>query len=56
MSTSQYDAIGETYMMKRLPTACLESSNLHTAIASHVKGARVLDLACGAGYYSQLLL
>ncbi|KAK5654653.1 hypothetical protein OQA88_6976 [Cercophora sp. LCS_1] len=57
MTTTQYDAIGAKYMMmKQLPTARLERSNLHAAIADHIKGARVLDLACGAGYYSRLLL
>lgn len=56
-SEAQYDAIGAKYMMmKQLPTARVERSNLHAAIAPHVKGARVLDLACGAGYYSRLLL
>ncbi|GAB1320002.1 Methyltransferase domain-containing protein [Madurella fahalii] len=57
MANPQYDAIGATYtMMKQLPTARIESSNLHAAVAPHVGGARVLDLACGTGYYSRLLL
>lgn len=52
-----YDAIGEKYLLvKEIPTAVVECSNLHVALAPYIKGARVLDLACGTGYYSTLLL
>jgi len=52
-----YDAIGEKYLfVKQIPTAIVERSNLYAAVAPYVKGARVLDLACGYGYYSTLLL
>jgi SAM-dependent methyltransferase len=56
MST-QYDAIGAAYnYMKLLPAAKLERANLHSAVAPYIKDANVLDLACGTGYYSRLLL
>ena len=56
MST-QYDAIGTRYNdMKALPAARLERANVHKAVAPHVCGAKVLDLACGTGYYSLVLL
>lgn len=60
MST-QYDAIGQSYeSLKHLPAALLERDNLRSAISpflsSAPSGASVLDLACGTGYYSRLLL
>jgi ubiquinone/menaquinone biosynthesis C-methylase UbiE len=56
MST-QYNAIGTGYNdMKSLPAARLERANVHRAVAPHVSGAKVLDLACGTGYYSLALL
>ena len=57
-SQSQYDDIGAKYtaVVKQLPAARIESSSLHAAVAPHIHGARVLDLACGTGYYSRLLL
>lgn len=55
MST-QYDTIGTLYNdMKSLPAAKLERANVRAAIAPHIKGARVLDLACGTGYYTRAL-
>ena len=55
MST-QYDQIGALYNdMKALPAAKLERANVYAAIAPHIKGARVLDLACGTGYYTRYL-
>ncbi|KAK0622691.1 hypothetical protein B0T14DRAFT_494303 [Immersiella caudata] len=59
MTTSepQYDAIGEKYkVIKQLPTAVAEKSKVHAAIAPLVKDARVLDLACGTGFFSRLLI
>jgi len=54
---ASYDTIGEKYLLvKEIPTAIAERSNLHAAVSPHVNGARVLDLACGTGYYSKLLL
>lgn len=56
MST-QYDGIGTSYdEMRKLPVALLERSNVQAAVTPYIHGARVLDLACGTGYYSQFLL
>jgi SAM-dependent methyltransferase len=56
-SSTQYDAIGEAYAdMKRMPGALLERENLRAALSPHIRNATVLDLACGTGYYSRLLL
>jgi len=57
MASPQYDAIGSAYLyFKSLPPVRVETANLRIAIAPYVAGARVLDLACGAGHYSRLLL
>ncbi|KAK0639812.1 S-adenosyl-L-methionine-dependent methyltransferase [Cercophora newfieldiana] len=57
MAPSQYDAIGDKYkVIKALPTALVDKSNLHAAIAPHIQNARALDLACGTGFFSRLLL
>ncbi|KAL8739505.1 MAG: hypothetical protein Q9190_007697, partial [Brigantiaea leucoxantha] len=54
---TQYDSIGTLYNgMKTLPVASLERRNVEAAIKPHIQGARVLDLACGTGYYSRFLL
>lgn len=56
MST-QYNTIGTRYNdMKALPAAKLERANVHEAVAPYISGAKVLDLACGTGYYSLALL
>ncbi|KAK5558042.1 hypothetical protein LTR46_004221 [Exophiala xenobiotica] len=62
MST-QYDEIGLSYeSMKRLPAAALERANLRETVTpflnadTDTEGTSVLDLACGTGYYSRLLL
>jgi SAM-dependent methyltransferase len=56
MST-QYDNIGTQYnYLKTLPIAKLERVNVRDAVASYVKDAKVLDLACGTGFYSRALL
>lgn len=56
MST-QYDNIGAAYNeLKTLPRARIERINIRDAVAPYVKGARVLDLACGTGYYTRALL
>ncbi|KIX09114.1 uncharacterized protein Z518_00192 [Rhinocladiella mackenziei CBS 650.93] len=68
--TTQYDAIGLAYeSLKRLPAAMLERNSLCAALTPFLShpaseetnggsdsGAKVLDLACGTGYYSRLLL
>lgn len=58
--SSQYDDIGAKYnVFKHLPTSIVETQNVKDAVlpylAKHEK-ARVLDLACGTGYYSHKLL
>ncbi len=56
MST-QYDDIGATYEeMRQLPIAILQDANVEAAIAPFIKDAKVLDLACGTGYYSHKFL
>jgi SAM-dependent methyltransferase len=58
--TSQYDSIGARYnSIKQLPVAIVERENMKAAVLPYLEattGARVLDLACGTGYYSQYLL
>lgn len=53
---SQYDAIGSKYnVFKTLPAATVELENMKNAVQPLLAGRdkpRVLDLACGAGYYS----
>ena len=57
---SQYDEIGAKYnVFKRLPTSIVEEENVKDAILpyfSKLDNPRVLDLACGTGYYSHKLL
>jgi toxoflavin synthase len=56
-SSTQYDQIGTRYnTIKQLPFIVIEQSNLHAAVSPFVHGARVLDLACGTGFYTRLLL
>ncbi|CAF9922408.1 MAG: hypothetical protein ALECFALPRED_002078 [Alectoria fallacina] len=42
--------------MRKLPIAILQDANVEAGIASFIKGAKVLDLACGTGYYSKRFL
>ncbi|KAK0631078.1 S-adenosyl-L-methionine-dependent methyltransferase [Bombardia bombarda] len=68
-STSQYDAIGSKYnLFKALPTSAIEVVSLEAALTPYIRGEkrregsngaggfRVLDLACGTGYYSRKLV
>lgn len=56
MST-QYNTIQAPYDALRKGTiALLERRNVHDALIPHLHGARVLDLACGSGFYSLDLL
>ena len=55
--SSQYDDIGATYEeMRKLPISKLQDANVKAAVAPFIKGAKVLDLACGTGYYSKKFL
>lgn len=53
----QYDAIGSKYaVFKTLPTSIVEKENVRQAILPYISKSpypRVLDLACGTGYYSK---
>ncbi|ROW07240.1 hypothetical protein VMCG_03750 [Cytospora schulzeri] len=55
--TPQYDAIGSKYAVyKTFPTSIIEKENIKQAILpylSKIPNPRVLDLACGTGFYSQ---
>lgn len=57
---SQYDEIGSKYeSFKTLPTSMIEEASLKDTIEpwlAKFPNARVLDLACGTGYYSKKLL
>ena len=53
MSTQQYDTIQAPYdEMRKSVIALIEHANVHEAVGPFIKGARVLDLACGTGFYS----
>ncbi|KUI56464.1 Demethylmenaquinone methyltransferase [Cytospora mali] len=53
----QYDAIGSKYaVFKTLPTSIVERENVRAAVLPYLSRSskpRVLDLACGTGYYSK---
>ena len=52
MST-QYDTIQAPYdEIRKSSIALIERANVQEAVAPFVKDARVLDLACGSGFYS----
>ena len=56
MST-QYDTIGATYEeMRTLPIAHLQDAHVEAATTPFLPSARILDLACGTGYYSRKFL
>ncbi|KAI4188131.1 MAG: hypothetical protein LQ348_003966 [Seirophora lacunosa] len=56
MST-QYDKIGTLLdEMRKLAAPTIEHDNVQAAITPYLKGANVLDLACGSGHYSKPLL
>ncbi|KAL8733030.1 MAG: hypothetical protein Q9166_002428 [cf. Caloplaca sp. 2 TL-2023] len=56
MST-QYDSIVSPYKdFRKLPAALLEKHNVERIVRPFIKGAKVLDLACGSGHYSHLFI
>ena len=55
--SAQYDVIGATYEeFRNLPLTTLQDANVKAAVAPFIKNAKVLDLACGTGYYSRKFL
>ncbi|KAI4153530.1 MAG: hypothetical protein L6R39_001547 [Caloplaca ligustica] len=55
--SEQYNAIVEPYNeMRKLPGEVVETYNVQQALAPCIRGAKVLDLACGAGHYSHLMI
>lgn len=49
----QYDAIQGPYdYIRGASIAFIERENVHEKLASFIKGARVLELACGSGFYT----
>lgn len=52
---SQYDEIGDRYhAIKKLVTSMVEEENVRSAVQPYLTNKpRVLDLACGTGYYSK---
>ncbi|KAL9624559.1 MAG: hypothetical protein Q9160_001223 [Pyrenula sp. 1 TL-2023] len=56
MST-QYNTIQGPYdYIRKLTIAYIEHDNVETAVAPYTKGARVLELACGSGFYTYSFL
>ena len=54
---TQYNALAPKYQnIKRIPATYVETANVRAATAPFIHNARVLDLACGTGYYSRKLL
>lgn len=55
--SAQYDNIGIKYeQLRKLPVAVLEQGNVKATITPFMKGAKVLDLACGYGFYAKIFL
>lgn len=58
--SSQYDTIGSKYsVIKEMITSVMEEENLRTATMAYLSRTekpRVLDLACGTGFYSKKAL
>ncbi|KAK9778238.1 putative Methyltransferase domain-containing protein [Seiridium cardinale] len=53
MST-QYNSIQAPYdEIRKTSIALIEKQNVHDAVAPFIEGSRVLDLACGSGFYTK---
>ncbi|KAL8790189.1 MAG: hypothetical protein Q9213_000720 [Squamulea squamosa] len=56
MST-QYDAIVSPYNdFRKMPGSLLERHIVQKTLTPFIKGAKMLDLACGSGYYTNLFI
>ncbi|MDI1487526.1 MAG: hypothetical protein OHK93_006796 [Ramalina farinacea] len=56
MST-QYNNFQAPYdLIRRNTISLLERENIRTTVLPHIKDARILDLACGTGFYSYAFL
>ena len=54
---TQYDSILAPYdYIRTRSIALIESENVHSALAPYIEAARVLELACGSGFYTYKLL
>lgn len=52
-SSHQYDTIQGSYdYIRTASIAYIERENVHTAIAPYIQDARILELACGTGFYT----
>jgi len=50
---AQYDSIQASYdEIRKASIALIELQNVQDIVAPFIKGASVLDLACGTGFYS----
>ena len=56
-SSTQYNSISREYdAVNDLPISRILVINVERVIKPHIKGARVLELACGSGFFTQHLL
>ncbi|KAI4268475.1 MAG: hypothetical protein L6R38_007835 [Xanthoria sp. 2 TBL-2021] len=54
---TQYDSIVLEYDdFRKMPGALFEKHNVEKTLSPFLKGAKVLDLACGSGHYSNLFI
>lgn len=55
--STQYDNIGKLYSsLKSLPSERIQRYGVRSALPQDVSQLKVLDLACGSGYYARLLV
>ncbi|KAK0622315.1 S-adenosyl-L-methionine-dependent methyltransferase [Immersiella caudata] len=56
-TSTQYNTFAPSYNhVRENPTLYIESSTLYTALKPYIQSSRILDLACGTGYFSRKLL